>query len=199
MLNRSVRSVRSEYTNVRSIRLAVYLSQICECLSNNGCPIAPQSSSRGASPKGESPWEKAYKWLWEVKFRDRQIAICTRSSRIVNHVISSTHARWVSQVCVSATWTSSDKKGLSVLPSIWAGWVDLRLLKFGLLMWFLNSAVVSSLPLQLMTIDRGGNNTIRFRQYYVWVGLLKMNCWFNSTIEISWFFSMKSTVFVWLD
>ncbi|MEC4896102.1 MAG: NACHT domain-containing protein, partial [Oscillatoria sp. PMC 1050.18] len=42
------------------------LKKIYSELRQNGCDIP--ETKRGRYKKGESPWELAYKWLWEVKF-----------------------------------------------------------------------------------------------------------------------------------
>lgn len=45
------------------------LDRICKILEENGCPIVrPDGRKRGRAPKGCSPWEQAYKWLWEFRF-----------------------------------------------------------------------------------------------------------------------------------
>ncbi|MBD2303219.1 NACHT domain-containing NTPase [Nostoc sp. FACHB-190] len=46
------------------------LKTICLVLEENGCPI--EKSNRGRQPKGKSPWEKAYEWLWNTKFIEWQ-------------------------------------------------------------------------------------------------------------------------------
>lgn len=43
-----------------------HLTNICKVLAKDGCPI--KSHKRGQPQKGESPWEQAFKWLWEMKF-----------------------------------------------------------------------------------------------------------------------------------
>jgi hypothetical protein len=51
------------------------LDKICEVLEHDGCVIERLSTDerkRGRQPKGKSPWEQAFKWLWEEKFRDWQ-------------------------------------------------------------------------------------------------------------------------------
>ncbi|NJL88937.1 MAG: NACHT domain-containing protein [Coleofasciculaceae cyanobacterium SM2_1_6] len=42
------------------------LKKIYPALRENGCDIP--DTNRGRYPKGKSPWELVYKWLWEVKF-----------------------------------------------------------------------------------------------------------------------------------
>ena len=47
------------------------LDTICQVLEQKGCTIKRVSADvkkRGRSPKGQSPWEQAFKWLWEEKF-----------------------------------------------------------------------------------------------------------------------------------
>ncbi|MCW6035573.1 HEAT repeat domain-containing protein [Spirulina subsalsa FACHB-351] len=46
------------------------LKKIYPVLRENGCDIP--ETRRGRYPKGESPWELGYKWLWEVKFPEWQ-------------------------------------------------------------------------------------------------------------------------------
>jgi predicted NACHT family NTPase len=46
------------------------LTKICQVLEENGCPI--EKPKRGRQPKGKSPWEQAFKWLWEIKFSEWQ-------------------------------------------------------------------------------------------------------------------------------
>jgi predicted NACHT family NTPase len=42
-------------------------------LEQNGCRIERASAEkRGRAPKGQSPWEQAFKWLWEEKFLEWQ-------------------------------------------------------------------------------------------------------------------------------
>jgi HEAT repeat protein len=51
------------------------LDKICEVLAQDGCVIKRLSTDerkRGRPPKGRSPWEQAYKWLWEEKFPEWQ-------------------------------------------------------------------------------------------------------------------------------
>lgn len=43
------------------------LTAVCDVLSRNGCPIV-KPTGRGQPRKGESPWEQAFKWLWEKQF-----------------------------------------------------------------------------------------------------------------------------------
>ncbi|MBD1838908.1 NACHT domain-containing protein [Coleofasciculus sp. FACHB-501] len=47
------------------------LATICKILEENGCPIDGQKK-RGRAPKGQSPWEQGYKWLWESRFPEWQ-------------------------------------------------------------------------------------------------------------------------------
>ncbi len=42
------------------------LKKICQVLEKDECPIS--KPKRGRQPKGKSPWEQAFKWLWEEKF-----------------------------------------------------------------------------------------------------------------------------------
>ncbi|HEY9797045.1 MAG TPA: HEAT repeat domain-containing protein [Leptolyngbyaceae cyanobacterium] len=42
------------------------LKKICQVLAKDECPIS--QSKRGRQRKGKSPWEQAFKWLWEEKF-----------------------------------------------------------------------------------------------------------------------------------
>ncbi|MEG3932127.1 MULTISPECIES: ATP-binding protein [unclassified Microcoleus] len=44
-----------------------HLTAVCDVLSINGCPIV-KPTGRGQPRKGESPWEQAFKWLWEKQF-----------------------------------------------------------------------------------------------------------------------------------
>ncbi|MHC5931935.1 ATP-binding protein, partial [Nostoc sp.] len=46
------------------------LTKICQVLEDNGCQI--QKLKRGRQTKGKSPWEQAFKWLWETKFIEWQ-------------------------------------------------------------------------------------------------------------------------------
>ena len=46
------------------------LEQICHVLVQDGCPISKRKPGR--APKGQSPWEQAFKWLWEEKFLEWQ-------------------------------------------------------------------------------------------------------------------------------
>ena len=46
------------------------LTKICQELEKYGCPI--KKSKRGRQPKGTSPWEQAYKWLWNIEFKKWQ-------------------------------------------------------------------------------------------------------------------------------
>ena len=46
------------------------LTKICQVLENNGCPL--DKPKRGRQPKGKSPWEQAFKWLWGTKFIEWQ-------------------------------------------------------------------------------------------------------------------------------
>jgi predicted NACHT family NTPase len=46
------------------------LKKICRVLEEEGCPI--KKPKRGRQPKGKSPWEEAFKWLWEIKFIEWQ-------------------------------------------------------------------------------------------------------------------------------
>lgn len=49
------------------------LRKICQVLEDNGCPIEkPKKPKKGRPPKGKSPWEQAFKWLWETKFIEWQ-------------------------------------------------------------------------------------------------------------------------------
>lgn len=56
------------------------LARICEILGDNGCQIIRPDGQKkpGRAPKGQSPWEQAYKWLWESRFpqwRDHQQSV----------------------------------------------------------------------------------------------------------------------------
>ena len=42
------------------------LARICEILKEDGCPI--KQKGRGRAPKGQSPWEQVYRWIWEYRF-----------------------------------------------------------------------------------------------------------------------------------
>jgi|GEM_PF-1395687 len=44
-----------------------HLTAVCDVLSRNGCPIV-KPTGRGQPRKGDSPWEQAFKWLWEKQF-----------------------------------------------------------------------------------------------------------------------------------
>lgn len=46
------------------------LKKICHVLEKEGCPI--EKTKRGRQPKGRSPWEQAFKWLWQSKFPEWQ-------------------------------------------------------------------------------------------------------------------------------
>ncbi|MFN7414367.1 MAG: tetratricopeptide repeat protein [Dolichospermum sp.] len=46
------------------------LTKICQILENNGCQI--EKAKQGRQPKGKSPWEQAFRWLWENKFIEWQ-------------------------------------------------------------------------------------------------------------------------------
>lgn len=46
------------------------LKKICQVLEKEGCSI--EKSKRGRQPKGRSPWEQAFKWLWQSKFPEWQ-------------------------------------------------------------------------------------------------------------------------------
>ncbi|MBD2627563.1 HEAT repeat domain-containing protein [Trichormus variabilis] len=46
------------------------LNNICEVFKQDDCPN--EKPKRGRQPKGESPWEQAYKWLWETKLPEWQ-------------------------------------------------------------------------------------------------------------------------------
>lgn len=48
-----------------------HLTGICKVLTKNGSPILI-SNRRGKPRKGESPWEQAFKWLWNTKFLEWQ-------------------------------------------------------------------------------------------------------------------------------
>ncbi|OKH39418.1 hypothetical protein NIES2119_06680 [[Phormidium ambiguum] IAM M-71] len=51
------------------------LKNIYKVLEKDGCLILRESSNekkQGRSPKGKSPWEQAFKWLWETKFPNWQ-------------------------------------------------------------------------------------------------------------------------------
>lgn len=48
-------------------KLQEELQKIYSVLRENGCDI-PETSKPGRFKQGESPWQVAYKWLWEVKF-----------------------------------------------------------------------------------------------------------------------------------
>jgi hypothetical protein len=63
------------------------LQKIYPVLQENGCDIPERK--RGRYPKGQSPWELAYKWLWEVKFpewKEGQTEI-EKPSEILNRCI----------------------------------------------------------------------------------------------------------------
>ena len=46
------------------------LKKICQVLERDNCPIS--KPKRGRQPKGKSPWEQAFKWLWKEKFPEWQ-------------------------------------------------------------------------------------------------------------------------------
>jgi predicted NACHT family NTPase len=46
------------------------LKKICQVLEKDDCPIS--KPKRGRQPKGQSPWEQAFKWLWQTKFSEWQ-------------------------------------------------------------------------------------------------------------------------------
>lgn len=48
-------------------KLQTELSKICDVISKDSGPIQKR---RGRRPKGQSPWEQVYDWLWKVKFPD---------------------------------------------------------------------------------------------------------------------------------
>jgi predicted NACHT family NTPase len=58
------------------------LTCVCKVLENKGCVIVRKQSNkqgRGRFKKGTSPWEQAFKWLWETKFDKWQ---AERNSRV---------------------------------------------------------------------------------------------------------------------
>jgi len=54
----------------KSQKLQEELQNICKILEDNGCPS--NKPKRGRAPKGQSPWEQGYKWLWESRFPEWQ-------------------------------------------------------------------------------------------------------------------------------
>ncbi len=46
------------------------LKKICQVLEKDECPIS--KPKRGRQPKGKSPWEQAFKWLWQTQFPEWQ-------------------------------------------------------------------------------------------------------------------------------
>jgi len=46
------------------------LKKICQVLEKDDCPI--DKPKRGRQPKGKSPWEQAFKWLWQTQFPEWQ-------------------------------------------------------------------------------------------------------------------------------
>ena len=54
----------------KSQKLQEELQNICKILEDNGCSF--NKPKRGRSPKGQSPWEQGYKWLWESRFPEWQ-------------------------------------------------------------------------------------------------------------------------------
>ncbi|HEY9728739.1 MAG TPA: hypothetical protein V6D50_20000, partial [Chroococcales cyanobacterium] len=46
------------------------LKKICLVLEKDNCPI--DKPKRGRQPKGKSPWEQAFKWLWQTQFPEWQ-------------------------------------------------------------------------------------------------------------------------------
>jgi HEAT repeat protein len=64
------------------------LKKIYPVLRENGCDI-PETNKPGRLKKGESPWELAYKWLWQVKFpewKERQTDI-EKPSEVIKRCI----------------------------------------------------------------------------------------------------------------
>lgn len=54
----------------KSQKLQEELQNICKILEDNGCPL--KEPKLGRAPKGQSPWEQGYKWLWESRFPEWQ-------------------------------------------------------------------------------------------------------------------------------
>jgi predicted NACHT family NTPase len=54
----------------KSQKLQEELQNICKILEDHGCPF--NKPKRGRAPKGQSPWEQGYKWLWESRFPEWQ-------------------------------------------------------------------------------------------------------------------------------
>ena len=64
----------SDYAD-KAQKLQDELDTICQVLEQKGCTIKRVSADvkkRGRSPKGQSPWEQAFKWLWKEKFPEWQ-------------------------------------------------------------------------------------------------------------------------------
>jgi HEAT repeat protein/phage terminase Nu1 subunit (DNA packaging protein) len=54
----------------RTQKLQDELKKICQVLEKDNCPI--DKPKRGRQPKGKSPWEQAFKWLWQTQFPEWQ-------------------------------------------------------------------------------------------------------------------------------
>ena len=54
----------------KSQKLQDELQNICKILEDNGCPF--NKPKQGRAPKGQSPWEQGYKWLWKSRFPEWQ-------------------------------------------------------------------------------------------------------------------------------
>jgi len=57
-----------------SQKLQAELANICKILEAHGCPFTRPDEQKkpGRAPKGQSPWEQGYKWLWESRFPEWQ-------------------------------------------------------------------------------------------------------------------------------
>lgn len=57
-----------------SQKLQAELTNICKILEDHGCPFNKPDEQKkpGRAPKGQSPWEQGYKWLWESRFPEWQ-------------------------------------------------------------------------------------------------------------------------------
>ncbi|MBE9229744.1 NACHT domain-containing protein [Phormidium sp. LEGE 05292] len=75
------------------------LNNIYKVLEKNGCLIIRESSNekkRGRSPKGKSPWEQAFQWLWKTRFPDWQKKPSSDNinwREICNQVLATQHLR----------------------------------------------------------------------------------------------------------
>jgi predicted NACHT family NTPase len=85
----------------KSQKLQEELQNICKILEDNGCPF--NKPKRGRSPKGQSPWEQGYKWLWESRFPEWQREnnqrlsmpgeICSNGQAIIDALVQQVRSR----------------------------------------------------------------------------------------------------------